>query len=197
MKFVQPYDKVTLLLDRSYMPFQIATAKAIFYHLLKGHGKGIDAAGRHFEFDDVINKRLTFFPDQPCMRSASEVWPIPTVFITNSSFFFKSRKAKSGLAVTLKDLHKHYKGICQICLRPKRISEFSKDHVLPRSKGGSDHDFNLVLACKSCNSRKGSEYPYKNVLGQVLKGAHIYSTGFFRPEENETREEWKPFLFLH
>lgn len=31
------------------------------------------------------------------------------------------------------------------------------DHLVPRSKGGRDHPANLVLACLSCNNRKGSK----------------------------------------
>lgn len=31
------------------------------------------------------------------------------------------------------------------------------DHVHPRSKGGTDDDDNLVLACRSCNSSKGAK----------------------------------------
>jgi hypothetical protein len=32
----------------------------------------------------------------------------------------------------------------------------SVDHVIPRSKGGTDAPQNLVLACRSCNSSKGN-----------------------------------------
>ncbi len=33
------------------------------------------------------------------------------------------------------------------------------DHVLPKSRGGSDRLDNLVLACPSCNSAKGARTP--------------------------------------
>lgn len=33
------------------------------------------------------------------------------------------------------------------------------DHVLPRSRGGSNNLVNLVLACGNCNNRKGSKTP--------------------------------------
>lgn len=32
------------------------------------------------------------------------------------------------------------------------------DHVRPRSKGGTNHPANLVLACSPCNNDKGSEW---------------------------------------
>ena len=31
------------------------------------------------------------------------------------------------------------------------------DHVWPRSRGGDDHPNNLVPACRSCNSSKGTK----------------------------------------
>jgi 5-methylcytosine-specific restriction endonuclease McrA len=57
---------------------------------------------------------------------------------------------------------------CRYCARgdgqytPPEIAEdavMSIDHVVPRSKGGSDDDANLVLACMACNRRKGERTP--------------------------------------
>ena len=36
---------------------------------------------------------------------------------------------------------------------------FTKDHVIPKSRGGSDDINNLVWACISCNSKKGNKTP--------------------------------------
>jgi hypothetical protein len=35
-----------------------------------------------------------------------------------------------------------------------RIGPFEKDHVYPKWRGGSDHETNLVLACRRCNQLK-------------------------------------------
>jgi hypothetical protein len=34
---------------------------------------------------------------------------------------------------------------------------FHRDHVLPRSRGGTDHDDNLMTACAFCNGSKGDK----------------------------------------
>lgn len=35
------------------------------------------------------------------------------------------------------------------------------DHLIPRSKGGTDDESNLVIACRKCNEAKGVMMPYE------------------------------------
>lgn len=41
----------------------------------------------------------------------------------------------------------------------KPARELTFDHVLPRSKGGKTTWLNIVMACRSCNRKKGSRTP--------------------------------------
>ena len=43
---------------------------------------------------------------------------------------------------------------CQYCGRAAPDVELEMDHVVPRSKGGSDTAENLVTSCKDCNAGK-------------------------------------------
>lgn len=45
-------------------------------------------------------------------------------------------------------------GICWICLRWGVIIEFNRDHLIPRSLGGSDGMWNLRIAHPKCNSKR-------------------------------------------
>ena len=44
---------------------------------------------------------------------------------------------------------------CQYCGSTRALTI---DHVLPRSKGGGDTWENMVVACSSCNTKKGDRY---------------------------------------
>ena len=47
-------------------------------------------------------------------------------------------------------------GFCNGCQVTFPFRNFTVDHVIPRSRGGTDHPDNLQLLCAACNSLKGS-----------------------------------------
>ena len=47
-------------------------------------------------------------------------------------------------------------GICNGCRVAFPFRNFTVDHIIPRSRGGTDHPDNLQLLCAACNSLKGN-----------------------------------------
>lgn len=214
MNVVTPQAKTSLLLDRNYQPFAVCTARAAIRHLMSERVKGIDAMGNVASWSGTdlnlsedkaaslrwFNNEVSLFNDQPCLRSAPDAttgeerqWAIPTILVCTYHFGFRRRK---GQSVSLKTLYSVYKGVCQYCYEKIPYSSATKDHSFPRSKGGTNDDFNLVLACWQCNNKKDNIHPYYDVNGKEVKPININSHLFFMPEGVAIREEWKPFLFL-
>lgn len=48
-------------------------------------------------------------------------------------------------------------GLCGYCACVVNIKNFSIDHIVPKTKGGTNTEENLLLSCISCNSRKGTK----------------------------------------
>lgn len=63
----------------------------------------------------------------------------------------KARRARIKRSLTAKNgNHCHY------CGRPLNNRTATIDHIIPRSRNGSNHLWNLVLACRQCNVKKGN-----------------------------------------
>ena len=53
-------------------------------------------------------------------------------------------------------LYGKQEGLCAGCRHHFPFRNFTVDHIVPRSKGGTDHLGNLQLLCGACNSTKGT-----------------------------------------
>ena len=191
MNIVDVNERTTLLLSYVYQPLSIITARAAIHHHIAKRIKGVDKDFNTFEFMGNCNP----YPNNPVIRSAHEVHIVPTIAICTSKFIVK-RKRKFDRFLSVREIYRLYRGVCQYCLRKIDIKEATRDHHYPKSKGGSNHDFNLVLSCKKCNSIKDSLFPYKNINGEdvvpkVLTGHHH----IMMIDDHEIREEWKPLLY--
>jgi 5-methylcytosine-specific restriction endonuclease McrA len=66
-------------------------------------------------------------------------------------------------------------GCCEYCRSQARFSPdpFSLEHITPRSKGGTDEDDNLALACQGCNNRKYNHVEARDpVSGKLVSLYH-------------------------
>lgn len=58
-----------------------------------------------------------------------------------------------------KFLFRRDKNICLYCGGQFGVTELSRDHVLPLSRGGKDIWTNVVTSCRRCNNRKADRAP--------------------------------------
>jgi len=85
-------------------------------------------------------------------------------------------------------------GLCEYCRYPEEFNSgrFAVDHILPRSKGGTDDLSNLALACRSCNERK-------QAATTALDPATAEAAPIFHPRLDQWAEHFtwsKDFRFM-
>lgn len=51
---------------------------------------------------------------------------------------------------------KRQNGVCVLCFGPITIDECNIEHLIPRSRGGSEHSYNKAIAHPRCNLEKGN-----------------------------------------
>lgn len=70
------------------------------------------------------------------------------------------RKFRSGTPpLTNRSLFVRDRNLCAYCGNHYTRTDLTRDHILPRSKGGENSWMNLVTACKGCNHKKADKTP--------------------------------------
>ncbi len=69
------------------------------------------------------------------------------------------KKYAINIPLTNKYLFRRDQQLCMYCGQHFSREVLTRDHILPRSRGGKDVWTNVVSACRSCNQRKGARLP--------------------------------------
>jgi len=122
----------------------------------------------------------------------NRIYRVPTVIIaTNYSKmpvrYFKGKPSRDGI-------YNRDNGICQYSGKKVDRNNATVDHVIPRSKGGTDSWTNLVLCSKDINSKKGNKT--NNEAGLTLLKNPIVPQPIpvYALIKEAKHEDWKHFL---
>ncbi|MCU0468054.1 MAG: HNH endonuclease [Arcicella sp.] len=83
--------------------------------------------------------------------------------------------AKTNIPTNFKQfIIERSKGYCEYCQCPSDFSTelFSIEHIIPRSKNGSDELDNLAYACIGCNIYKSDKTEFVDVVSQSLSNLY-------------------------
>ena len=192
----RPEDSTTLLLSYSWMPINITTAKEGLRKLVSAGSrdkrdptiKVLSGSGEPLCWESWIDGgESTYYSNQPFLRTASRLYPVPTIILTSSNWGYKTKDKPN-----IKYLYSRFNGVCQICGESGSLKSMSIEHILPKSLHGTDDGYNITITCKKCNSRKSNIYPYKDFKNRELTAPKPLP--FFHTFLKE-RPEWGPFLF--
>ena len=195
MKPAKPNKKTTLVLTAAFQAIGFFNARSAIRTLMGGTVRGVDADGNIYNWKDW-NARTDFPEDTPSLRSSQAEFPVPTIVVI-PGYFAKGGPIKKSSTRTssLRQIFNIYGGVCQYCHKEIKFSLATKDHTIPKSKGGPDYDSNIVLACKKCNNKKASKFPFYDIKGEEVKPKVLADVQFtLTADRIEMRPEWETFI---
>jgi len=167
-----------LLLNASYEPLRVVSVKRAVGLLMRGVVEGVDgvAARLHtpstvFEVPSVL--RLRYYVNVP-RRGAT--WSRRGVLV------------RDGYACVYCGAHVGERHHGQIITR----ADFTVDHLIPRSRGGSNAWGNTACACRWCNHRKADRAPHE--AGMRLRWEPKTPRVNYLIVSGEVPAEWKVYL---
>jgi 5-methylcytosine-specific restriction endonuclease McrA len=109
------------------------------------------------------------------VRSVTLEFKVPSII----RFINAIRRRKPAVKFSRENVYLRDKGCCQYCGKKVPRSDFTYDHVLPRSQGGQTAWNNVVVCCTPCNQRKKNGTPTQakmHLLSVPVKPEHIQNT---------------------
>lgn len=151
---VEVVDRPVLVLNRHWLAVHVCTVRRAIALLYQRLAHVVTEDWRTYDFDtwrelsscvdDEARERLVRTPQFQMMA--------PKVIVLGAYQKTPPRAVRFNRRnIFLRDGHS-----CQYCGKRPPRDELTIDHVVPRSRGGRSTWENVVVACVSCNSRKGS-----------------------------------------
>lgn len=183
-------DLPVLLVNRFYVPIRVTTLRRALVLLYTGNAQALDGTGELFDFGHW--SRLPIGPDDDRVKVVSGCLRAPRVL--HLSHY--DRVPRLAVRLTRQNLMLRDQYQCQYCGKRPGPADLNLDHVMPRSRGGTDTWENLVVSCRPCNVKKGKKTPreagmhlLRNPVMPRLSHAAMLLQGLTPPFR-----EWQPFL---
>jgi len=135
----------SLVLNYSYEPLQFCSAKRAIIMVFNARAESIESDGY-------------------VVRSPTITFKLPAVIRVLNMV---KRSQPRDISFSKKNILRRDNFTCQYC--GGTDNSLTVDHVLPKSRGGKSNWINVVVACKSCNLKKGNRTPSEKGMRLLTK----------------------------
>jgi 5-methylcytosine-specific restriction endonuclease McrA len=141
----------TLVLNRNWLPIRVCTVRRALSLVFRDMAR-IIRPENFLPYDFGSWADLHVPQGEPFVQAVRLRIRIPEVIVLR----FCEQFTRPRVVFSRRNLFRRDKNTCQYCGRKYSTEDLSIDHVVPRSLGGKSSWTNCVVACLSCNSRKGN-----------------------------------------
>jgi 5-methylcytosine-specific restriction endonuclease McrA len=178
-----------LVLNRSFQPVRITTARHAFTLLYLGRARALDARYEPMDFEAWAS--LIPGPQEDAIGTPRGPIRVPRVLVLVGY----NRVPSAPLRLSRRNVFLRDAFTCQYCGGRPPVRDLNLDHVLPRSRGGKSSWDNLVTSCRTCNVKKGYATPEECGMVPRHKPHRPNWSMALRMAAPTTRfVEWEPFL---
>ncbi len=153
-----------LVLNRNWMAVHVCSVRRALSLVVQDYARIIADDYQIYDFNSwrELSKRIEH-EGNDFIRTPSFRLLVPEVILLTVFGRMPPRTVKFNRRnIYVRDHH-----TCQYCGTKPPREELTIDHIVPRSRGGRSTWKNVVLACQSCNSRKGNQTLEKSGLTLV------------------------------
>ena len=174
-----------LKLNAAYMPLEIISFKDAFRLIEKGTAEIVDI------YEDKYFKTFKKAFDAPCV-------------IRLLHFIAPKKQLKFYKPFTRRNVYSRDGGICCYCGKTVTISNFTYDHVIPRSLGGLTNWTNIVTCCLRCNTKKSNKTLAESGMKLIKKPyapiiANNFNSGMIQKLKDlpkvASNKKWKDYIY--
>jgi 5-methylcytosine-specific restriction endonuclease McrA len=182
-------EAAVLVLNRSYLPIQVAGVRRAFAMMYLGAARALGDDYETFDFDSWLAQQVRHQDDS--VGIVGGAIRVPRVIVLTHY----DRVPRRHVRFSRSNIYARDEFTCQYCGRHYTRQRLNLDHVIPRSQGGRSTWENVVCSCVDCNRRKGGRTPQQAGMGLIreprkprwspLLGGLGHDRGY---------PEWTPFL---
>lgn len=110
------------------------------------------------------------------INSPTQKWVVPAVVIAKKQINVRRKLLAGGGGPSAHMIYLRDDYTCQYCKTRFPVASLTKDHVIPRARGGKTTWDNVVTACEPCNSNRGMNEkiqpktkPFRPTYGHLIK----------------------------
>lgn len=153
-----------LALNRNWVPINVVDVFDAMQKVFSGRALVVDSETfMTYDFSEWVENwddaaKMAKTAENRVMRGGrvTLVMPEVIVFKEYKGVGYKVNSTRKP-SFSRRNLFIRDRNTCQFCAKKFRTEELTMDHIVPRCKGGKVTWKNIVLACQSCNNKKGSK----------------------------------------